>query len=84
MLYITVPKTGFPTGVENMGGCTPLKNTREGFHLLVKLPAISLQTCKFTKHELLHTYFNLLEKCSSLLLFILTHSCLSYTILVTD
>ena len=34
------------------------KNTREGVHLLVKLPAISLQACKFTKNELLHTYFS--------------------------
>ena len=30
------------------------KNTCEGVHLIVKLPAISLQ---FTKDELLHTYF---------------------------
>ena len=34
------------------------KNTREGVHLLVKLSAISLQACKFTKNELLHTYFS--------------------------
>ena len=34
------------------------KNICEGFHLLVKLPAISLQACKFTKNELLHTYFS--------------------------
>ena len=31
-----------------------VKNTYEGVHLLVKLPAISLQACKFTKSELLH------------------------------
>ena len=30
------------------------KNTCEGVHSIVKLPAISLQ---FTKNELLHTYF---------------------------
>ena len=30
-----------------------LKNTCEGVHLLVKLLAISLQTCKFTKNEIL-------------------------------
>ena len=30
-----------------------LKNTCEGVHLLVKLPAISLQAYKFTKNELL-------------------------------
>ena len=35
-----------------------LKNTCQGVHLLVKLPAISLQACKFTKNELLHTYFS--------------------------
>ena len=37
---------------------TLLKNTCQGVHLLVKLPAISLQACKFTKNELLHTYFS--------------------------
>ena len=34
------------------------KNTCEGVHLIVKLPAISLKTCKFTKTELLPTYFS--------------------------
>ena len=34
------------------------KNTREGVHLKVKLPAISLQACKFTKNEFLHKYFS--------------------------
>ena len=34
------------------------KNTCEGVHLIVKLPAIRLQACKFTKNELLHTYFS--------------------------
>ena len=34
------------------------KNTCEGVHLIVKLPAISLQASKFTKYELLHTYFS--------------------------
>ena len=29
----------------------------EGDHLIVKLAAISLQVWKFTKNELLHTYF---------------------------
>ena len=33
------------------------KNTCEGVHLIVKLLAISLQACKFTKIELLHSYF---------------------------
>ena len=32
------------------------KNACEGVHLIVKLPAVSLQTCKFTENEL-HTYF---------------------------
>ena len=33
------------------------KNTCEGVHLIIKLPAISLQAYKFTKNEFLHTYF---------------------------
>ena len=60
---------GLPTGVENMGGLESihgwggggkmlLKNICEGIHMLVKLPAISLQACKFTKNELFHTYFS--------------------------
>ena len=32
------------------------KNTSEGVHLIVKLLAISLQACKFTKYEL-RTFF---------------------------
>ena len=32
------------------------ENTCEGVHL-IKLPAISPQACKFTKNELLHTFF---------------------------
>ena len=35
-----------------------LKNTCKGVHLIVKLPAISLEASKFTKNELLHTYFS--------------------------
>ena len=35
-----------------------LKNTCEGVQLIVKLLAISLQACKFTKRELLHEYFS--------------------------
>ena len=34
------------------------KNTCEGVHLIVKLPTISLQASKFTKNELLCTYFS--------------------------
>ena len=34
------------------------KNTCEGVYLIAKLPAISLQAFKFTKNELLHTYFS--------------------------
>ena len=34
------------------------KNTYEGVHLIVKLPAISLKASKFTKNELLQTYFS--------------------------
>ena len=33
------------------------KNTCEGVHLKVKLPAIRLQASKFTKNKLLQTYF---------------------------
>ena len=48
---------------QNMGGAWSKlkmlwKNTYKGVHLIVKLPAISLQFCKFTKNELLHTYFS--------------------------
>ena len=35
-----------------------LKNTCEGVHLIVKLPAIILQACKFTKNELFPTHFS--------------------------
>ena len=34
------------------------KNTCEGVNLIVKLPAISLQACKFTKNELFHAHFS--------------------------
>ena len=41
------------------GHKTVLKKTCEEVHLLIKLPAISLQACKFTnKNELLRTYFS--------------------------
>ena len=64
--------SGFPTGVANMveGGLSQnmdgawwklkmlLKNTCEGVHSIVKLLAVSLQASKFTKNELLHTYFS--------------------------
>ena len=48
---------------QNMGGAwgelkMPLKNFCEGVHLIVKLSAISLQASKFTKNELLYTYFS--------------------------
>ena len=48
---------------QNIGGAGGelkmlLKNTCEGSHLIVKLPAISLQASKFTKNELLQTYFS--------------------------
>ena len=43
----------------SMGGLkTLLKNTCEEVHLLLKLPATSQQDYKFTKNELLHTYFS--------------------------
>ena len=34
------------------------KDTCEGVYLIVKLAAISLQACKFTKNELLLIYFS--------------------------
>ena len=34
------------------------KNTSEGVNLKVKLPALSLQACKFTKNKLLHIHFS--------------------------
>ena len=37
---------------------TLTNNTCEGVHLIVKLSTISLQAYKFTKYELLHTYFS--------------------------
>ena len=40
------------------GGKMMLKNICGGVHMLVELPAISLQACKFTKNELLRTYFS--------------------------
>ena len=53
---------GMRLGVCKQGGeggvKIPLRNTCEGVHLIIKLPAISLQACKFTKNELLHTYFS--------------------------
>ena len=36
-----------------------VENTCEGIHLSVRLPAICLQACKFTKNELLHTNFSM-------------------------
>ena len=48
---------------QNMGGAwgelkTSSKNTSEGVYLIVKLSAISLQASKFTKNELVNTYFS--------------------------
>ena len=34
------------------------KNTCEEVHFILKLPAISMQACKFTRNELLRTYFS--------------------------
>ena len=34
------------------------KNICEGVYLIVKLPVISRKACKYTKNELLHTYFS--------------------------
>ena len=44
---------------EHVGGLKMvLKNACEEVHLLAELPAISLQAFKFTKNELLHTFFS--------------------------
>ena len=48
---------------QNMGGAWGelkmlSKNTCKGVHFIVKLLAISLQASKFTKNELLRTYFS--------------------------
>ena len=45
-------------GGEHAGVKMLSKNTCEGVNLIVKLPAISLQACKFTENELLHTHFS--------------------------
>ena len=39
------------------GGAKMLSKTTCEVHLIVKMLAISLQTCKFTKNELLRKYF---------------------------
>ena len=38
------------------------KYTCEGVHLIVMLPAICLQACKFTKNDLLHTFLKELSQ----------------------
>ena len=43
---------------QNMRGVLKMLSKNEGVHLIVKLPAISLQAFKFTKNEILHTYFS--------------------------
>ena len=48
------------TWEEHGGLKTVLKDNCEGLHLLVKMPAISLQACKFTKNELLPTNFSMI------------------------
>ena len=57
---------------QNMGDLKLLsKHSCEGVHLIVKLPAMSLQASKFTKNELLHTYFSrILAKLLFIVLFL--------------
>ena len=46
-------------GVWGWGGLKMVsKNTCEGVHLIVKLLALNLKASKFTKNELLRTYFS--------------------------
>ena len=46
-------------GGKGRGGLKMLsKNTCEGVHLIVKLLALNLKASKFTKNELLRTYFS--------------------------
>ena len=63
-MFDKVPNTPLVSSLEfslwgSFGGMAKsvLKNTYEEVHLLVKLLVISLQAWKFTKNELLHTYF---------------------------
>ena len=51
---------GFFNGVENIGGGGSSKfEEGEGrVAWILKLPGTSLQVCKFTKNEILHTYFS--------------------------
>ena len=42
----------------SMGGLKTLSKNIQKIHLLVRLPCINQQACKFTKNELLHTYFS--------------------------
>ena len=44
----------------SMGGLKVLKNTCEGVYFLVKLTAITLEACKFTRNELLHAKFSMI------------------------
>ena len=51
--------------IQSMGGAQGelymmSKNTCEGVNLIVKLLTISLQACKFTENELLHTYISII------------------------
>ena len=50
-------------GGEHRGLKMLSQNTCEGVHLIVKLLAISLQACKFTKNGLLHTYVSRILLC---------------------
>ena len=45
-------------GGEHAGFKMLSKNTCEGVNLIVKLPDIGLQACKFTKNELFHTHIS--------------------------
>ena len=45
------------------------KNTSEGVNLKVKLPAVSLQVCKFTKNKLLHIHFSTISARFSVITF---------------
>ena len=70
---LIVWSAGFPTGVENMGGCSKLDGDNK-VHLIIKLLAISLQACKFTKlsffTHIFQGFYLLLSSCYLLCFFL--------------
>ena len=61
-------------GKQRVGLTAMLKSTCEGVHLLLKLPALSLQPCKLAKNKLLHFFKNIFQG------FLLDFKFLSYSL----